>query len=138
MLRLEVLSQAEVTGPLLRNITLIVGDIERAKQFYTGTFGFKILKDYGEYVSIQTPGGILIGLHTPHDGHVHMVETRGVEFSFLVDDVDRWYERLSRDGILFSQKPKDTSWGAREADLTDPDGHVLTITSLSGRTSRSV
>ncbi len=132
------MSQAEVTGPLLRNITLIVGDIERAKQFYTVTLGFKILKDYGEYVSIQTPGGILIGLHTPHDGHTHIVETRGVEFSFLVDDVDRWYERLSREGIPFSQKPKDTSWGTREADLTDPDGHVLTITSLSGRTSRTV
>ncbi len=132
------MSQVEVTGPLLRNITLIVENIERAKEFYTRTLGFKILKDYGEYVSIQTPGGILIGLHTPHDGHTHLVETRGVEFSFLVDDVDRWYERLTGEGISFSQKPKDTSWGTREANLTDPDGHVLTITSLSGRTSRAV
>jgi len=132
------LSQANMSGPLLRNITLIVEDIERAKAFYIGTLGFKTLKDYGDYVSIQTPGGILIGLHLPHDGHTHMVETRGVEFSFLVDNVDRWYERLASEGIPFSQKPKDTSWGTREAYLTDPDGHVLTITSLSTRTSRAV
>ncbi len=132
------MSQAEVTGPLLRNITLIVEDIERAKAFYIGTLGFKILKDYGDYVSIQTPGGILIGLHVPHDGHTHMVETRGVEFSFLVDNVDHWYERLASEGIPFSQKPKNTSWGTREAYLTDPDGHVLTITSLSGRSGRAV
>ena len=137
-MRLGGLSQAEVTGALLRNITLIVEDMERAKHFYTRTLGFKILKDYGDYVSIQTPGGILIGLHTPHDGHTHVVETRGVEFSFLVGDVDRWYERLSSEGVLFSQKPKDTPWGTREAYLSDPDGHVLTITSLSGRTSRTV
>ena len=78
------MSQANMSGPLLRNITLIVEDIERAKAFYIGTLGFKTLKDYGDYVSMQTPGGILIGLHAPHDGHTHVVETRGVEFSFLV------------------------------------------------------
>ena len=132
------MSQANMSGPLLRNITLIVKDLERAKRFYTETFGFKILKDYGDYVSIQTPGGILIGLHTPHDGHSHSVETKGVEFSFLVDNVDRWHEHLSGEGVPFSQRPKDTSWGTREAYLTDPDGHVLTITSLSARTSRAV
>ena len=129
-----VLSQGEVTGPFLRNITLIVKDIQRAKEFYSETLGLKILRDYGEYVSIQTPGGVLIGLHVPHQGHLHRVETSGVEFSFLVDDVDRWYERLSKEGVSFSQKPQDTSWGTREANLTDPDGHILTITSLVGRT----
>lgn len=130
----QVLSQGEVAGPFLRNITLIVKDIQKAKQFYSGRLGFKILKDYGEYVSMQTAGGVLIGLHTPHDGHTHKVETSGVEFSFLVDDVDRWYERLSKEGVPFSQKPEKTGWGTKEAYFTDPDGHVLTLTSLAEQT----
>ncbi len=116
-------------GPNLDLITVIVRDTRRSKDFYVEKLGFKLKTDAGEFVSILTPNKFPIGLHTPHKGHIHKVAPNSFQLEFAVDDVDAWYKRLKKKGVRFSQRPKNTPWKEREAELKDPDGHTLIISS---------
>jgi catechol 2,3-dioxygenase-like lactoylglutathione lyase family enzyme len=117
-----------VGAPHLTSISLIVSDLAAAIHFYSWTLGFKLISEFpGDYASLQSPGGITLGLHVAHEGHTHRVETAGVELGFSVDDVDAWHARLIAVGVQFVRAPTDMPWGAREAQLADPDGHVLTV-----------
>jgi hypothetical protein len=63
----------------------------------------------GDYASLQLPRGAVLGLHVPHDGHVHRVETAGLEIGFLVEDVDATHAELSTSGVRFLRSPTDMS-----------------------------
>ena len=117
------------SGPVFDLITVIVKDIQWSKEFYVKKLGFKLKTDAGEFVSVLTPNRFPIGLHTPHKGHQHKVEAHGFQLEFEVNDVDAWYQRLRKQGVRFAQKPKDMPWKEREAELKDPDGHILVISS---------
>ena len=110
------------------SITLIVSDVAASARFYRQILGLELIREFvGDYASFQLPGGSVLGLHAPHDGHTHRVEAAGFEIGFLVDDVDAWHVRLTADGVRFLRGPADMPWGTREAQLVDPDGHVLTL-----------
>jgi catechol 2,3-dioxygenase-like lactoylglutathione lyase family enzyme len=115
------------TGPVLDLITVIVRDTRRSKEFYVKKLGFKLKTDAGEFVSVLTPNKIAIGLHEPHEGHIHKVVPCSFQLEFVVDDVDAWYSRLKKKRVKFTQKPKNMPWKEREAELKDPDGHILII-----------
>ncbi len=66
-------------------------------------------------------------MHSPHEGHSHTVETKGLELTFQVSDVDEWYAILSKAGVNFSRRPANMGYGTREAYFEDPDGHILTL-----------
>ena len=117
------------SGLVFDLITVIVKDIQRSKEFYVKKLGFKLKTDAGEFASVLTPNGFPIGLHTRHKGHEHKVEAHGFKLEFQVNDVDAWYQRLRKQGVRFAQKPKDMPWKEREAELKDPDGHILVISS---------
>ncbi|HZY47848.1 MAG TPA: VOC family protein [Candidatus Bathyarchaeia archaeon] len=118
-----------MSGLVLDLITLIVKNTRRSKEFYVKKLGFKLKTDAGEFVSVLTPNRFPIGLHTPHKGHKHKVAPDSFQLEFDVDDVDLWYERLKKRGVRFTQKPRDMPWKEREAELRDPDGHILVISS---------
>jgi catechol 2,3-dioxygenase-like lactoylglutathione lyase family enzyme len=120
------------TGPVLDLITVIVRDTKRSKEFYVKKLGLELKTDAGEFVSVLTPNKIAIGLHLPHEGHTHKVAPSSFQLEFVVDDVDAWYSRLKKKGVKFTQKPKNMPWKQREAELKDPDGHILTISSPTG------
>jgi catechol 2,3-dioxygenase-like lactoylglutathione lyase family enzyme len=115
------------TDPVLDLITVIVRDTRRSKEFYVKKLGFKLKTDAAEFVSVLTPNKIAIGLHEPHKGHIHKVAPSSSQLEFVVDDVDAWYSRLKKKGVKFTQKPKNMPWKEREAELKDPDGHILII-----------
>ena len=54
---------------------------------------------------------------------------RGVVVDFVVDDVDAVYDNLIELGAIFDSPPTDMPWGLRTAELKDPGGYTLTITS---------
>jgi catechol 2,3-dioxygenase-like lactoylglutathione lyase family enzyme len=110
-------------------ITVIVRDARRSKDFYVKKLGFKLKTDAGEFVSVLTPNKFPIGLHMPHKGHKHRVHPDSFQLEFDVDNVDAWYKFLKKKGVRFTQKPKDRPWKEREAELRDPDGHILVISS---------
>lgn len=117
-------------GMHLHQVLLQVKDVERSREFYTRKLGFRVLYDYSpHYLAVVTPNKLQIGLH-PFKKPVGKTATReksaGIEFE--VDNVDSWYQRLTKRGVRFSEKPKD-SWGEREARFKDPDGYTLAISS---------
>jgi catechol 2,3-dioxygenase-like lactoylglutathione lyase family enzyme len=117
--------------PTLQNVTLIVADLPAAKDFFVGKLGLRLLTEFpGDYCSIEAGPGVQFGLHVVHAEHNHAVETRGAEFSFLVDDVVTWHQRLTDAGVEFVRPPARTPWGTIEAYFTDPDGHVITLKSV--------
>ena len=129
-------AEASAARADLESITLIVGDLDAATRFYAQTLGFSVVRVFpGDDAILETPGGVTFGLHVPHASHPPRVETAGVEFGFVVDDVDAWHARLAAAGVTFTRAPTDMPWGTREAQLADPDGHVLSLKarSASGR-----
>jgi catechol 2,3-dioxygenase-like lactoylglutathione lyase family enzyme len=113
---------------VFESITLIVSDLEAATRFYRQVLRLELIREFpGDYASLQLPGGLVLGLHVPHEGHAHRMETAGIEIGFLVEDVDAWHGRLSTSGVRFFTGPTDMPWGRREAQLADPDGHVVTL-----------
>ncbi len=51
----------------------------------------------------------------------------GTWISIFVDDVDALYQDYVRRGAIIRQPPTNFSWGMREMNVEDPDGHRLRI-----------
>jgi catechol 2,3-dioxygenase-like lactoylglutathione lyase family enzyme len=110
------------------SIMLIVSDLEVSVRFYSETLGLQLTRHFpGDYAVFQLDCGVTFGLHVPHDGHAHRVESGGLELSFTVAHLDATVAELRAGGVQFIHPPTDMPWGAREAQLADPDGHVLTL-----------
>lgn len=68
-----------------------------------------------------------------HDAGGESIRPGDVELEVRVDDVDRLCEALSKEGVRFRKAPFTAShegdpWSPRrEARLTDPDGHRITL-----------
>jgi catechol 2,3-dioxygenase-like lactoylglutathione lyase family enzyme len=110
------------------SILLIVSDLDAAVLFYSETLGLRLTEHFpGDYAAFHTDQGVTLALHVPHDGHTHAVAAAGLELSFTVADLDAKVSALRTEGVQFLRPPTDMPWGAREAQLIDPDGHVLTL-----------
>ena len=115
-------------GMHLHQVLLEVKDVDRSREFYTGTLGFKLLYDFSpRYLAVVTPNKMQIGFH-PRERGVSLTRSknRTVGLEFEVDNVDSWYQRLRKLGVRFIDKPKN-AWGEREARFRDPDGYRLAI-----------
>lgn len=53
--------------------------------------------------------------------------TTNFTLTFLVDDVDKEYERLQELGVKILNAPKDYPWGARSMQFNDIDGNVISF-----------
>jgi len=53
--------------------------------------------------------------------------------NFLVEDLDKAYNRLLEKGVKIIDGPKDTLWGSRILTFMDPDGYTLQLTEINWR-----
>jgi catechol 2,3-dioxygenase-like lactoylglutathione lyase family enzyme len=118
--------------------SVLVDDQAKALEFYTGKLGFVPKTDVplGEYrwltvVSPEDPDGTELALEPDeHPGarpYKQALVADGIPFtSFAVDDVQRDYERLSSEGVRFTQPP--TEMGpVTTAVLEDTCGNLIQI-----------
>ena len=63
-------------------------------------------------------------------------ETRSIEVSFYVDDLDLAHRQATAAGAEVASMPQDQPWG-RTASYRDPDGNVVGITQRPGLAGRS-
>ena len=117
-------------GMHLHQVLLEVKNVDRSREFYTETLGFKLLYDFSpRYLAVVTPNKVQIGFHPRENGvSPSRSKNKAVGIEFEVDNVDSWYRRLRKLGVKFSDKPKN-AWGEREARFRDPDGYRLAISS---------
>jgi len=105
------------------HVTLRVADVVRAAEFYT-LLGLRPVMQREAMAILELRGGTHLLLFRakgkPKKGVVH-------SFDFMVDDVDKARAPLAAAGLSCSEITSDRMSGHRMFDLTDPDGHVLTV-----------
>ena len=128
-------------NPNVSVITLGVGDMDRAKQFYAG-LGWPIHQDYGQWVTFRLgDGSSLLGLYAwdalagdagvPADGHGF----RGVTFSYLVRSEERVAEVLKeaeQAGGAIVRPAEQSQWGGSFGYFADPDGYLWKVAAGTG------
>ncbi len=100
---------------------LYVRDFEEAMKYYTEKLLFKRLWDWGKPPSF---GAVRLGqveLFFCLNGQ----GKPGTWLMIFVDDVDDYFERISRLGANVIKKPTDEPWGVREIHVQDPNQHVI-------------
>lgn len=105
----------------LNQVTLAVPDVKGAITFYQKLGLNLIVHTHPNYARFECPDGeSTFSIHTGQGGG-------GATTYFEVEDVDREYHRLQKQGIRFDLPPTDQSWLWREARLKDPGGNQLII-----------
>jgi len=105
----------------LNQVTLAVSNVKAAIPFYQKLGHRLIVHTHDDYARFECPDGeSTFSLHTGKASGSTVVY-------FEVDDVDRAYHRLRKQGIEFDLAPTDQTWLWREARLKDPDGNSLII-----------
>lgn len=121
-------------------VILVVGDLDRALAFYTGTLGLPLGHRSGSYAQLATGttrlafyereamAGVLGGaLAEPPPG------APAFELGFKVDDVDGAVAELRAAGAPVAVEPADRPWGQRTAYVRDPDGNLVELAQDLGR-----
>lgn len=126
----------------IHSATIIVGDQERALDFYVNTLGWEVridqmMGDGYRFVTVAPPGGqseLALGPANVLGGTpgVGITGGRGMEgasgISFAVEDVEATYRTLVERGVRFSGPLEETPWGDKATWLMDPDGNRFFFT----------
>ena len=114
----------------LKNVLLVVKDIERSKKFYKDLFGLEVIADFDGNV-VLTEGLVLqdetiwksfIEKAIVHKGH-------NAELYFEENDMDRFLQKLENwpEPIEYVNPFMEHSWGQRVVRIYDPDGHMIEV-----------
>lgn len=122
----------------LHHVTAIIGDVQRAADFYAGVLGLRRIKktvcydDPGSYHvyygdDVGNPGSVISTLAwncvTP--GMTGVGEVVQTAFRVAPDSLDMWVNRLSSSGI--PNRLELSPFGERMLCFADPDGTVLSL-----------
>ena len=114
----------------LKNILLVVEDMERSIAFYKELFGLQVLRDFDGNV-ILTEGLVLQDRKIWEELVEQQVTYGGnaAELYFVEDDLGGFQEKLDQSAfeIHYAHKLKTHSWGQRAIRIYDPDGHMIEI-----------
>ena len=114
----ETISQCKFGGltPILN-----VKNISESINYYVNVLGFKKDWDWGEPPSFASVSRDDICIFLCQGGQGQS----GTWMSIFVDNVDLLYEEYKAKGAIIRQAPTNFSWGMREMNIEDPDGHRL-------------
>jgi len=116
----------------LTSVRVITGDVARLVDFYEQATGLGARWLAAEFAELVGPsctlaiGGVqtmaLFGAGAAVPG-----SNRSAVLEFLVEDVDREYDRLARLAVApeFVQEPTTMPWGNRSLLFRDPDGNLV-------------
>jgi lactoylglutathione lyase len=115
-------------------VILIVEDLDRALEFYTGVLGLRLGHRSGDYAQLDT-GATRLALYTQSamantlgiSLQAPSVNAAGFEIGFKVADVDAAVNQLLARGAALVVPPTDRFWGQRTAYVRDPDGHLIEL-----------
>jgi lactoylglutathione lyase len=115
-------------------VVLIVDDVTRALDFYTGVLGLTLGHRSGAYAQLAT-GSTRVGLYERAAMSVLLgrplqapdPDRPGFELGFQVPDCDGAYADLVARGARPAVPPTDRPWGQRTAYVLDPDGHLVEL-----------
>lgn len=114
----------------LKNILLVVKNVEESKRFYKELFGLEVVADFGENV-ILTEGLVLqekalweryIGKKVRTGGHA-------AELYFEENNLDSFLQKLEKCSfnIEYVHQCMERDWGQRVVRIYDLDRHIIEI-----------
>lgn len=123
-------------GPALRQLNLVVTDMDAALAFYRG-LGWSFETPTPEHAAAELPGGMRVELDSvafvPNWDSAYAGATGGSTVIGLEtsrrEEVDRLYADLVAHGGQPRQPPYDAFWGSRYAIVGDPDGNPVGLMS---------
>jgi predicted enzyme related to lactoylglutathione lyase len=109
---------------------------ERAAEFYEQVLGLQPAHNLGWVRIYAITPTASIGIVTAPGGSGGTSAAKSVMVSFVVEDVDAWYERVKSRGVRVRAAPADsTRVNVRSFAFNDPEGYSLEIFSwLQART----
>lgn len=114
----------------LKNILLVVKDIERSKKFYRDLFGLEVIADFDGNM-VLTEGLVLqqesiwktfIEKDISHKSH-------NAELYFEENHMDEFLKKLESwpEPVEYVNPFMEHSWGQRVVRIYDPDGHMIEV-----------
>lgn len=114
----------------LRNILIVVKDIEKSKQFYHDLFGLDMVLD-NDGNMILTEGLVLQDEKIWREflGKDIVPENNSCELYFEERDIDAFVENLERlyPNIKYVNKLMEHSWGQKVVRFYDLDGNLIEV-----------
>ncbi len=101
------------------SVAVVVKDVKKAKKFYTGKLGLKLLDDAEHWVTVGQPR-TGVRLHLCEMTPLEKGNT-GIVFS-VKEKTEQAYKELKKKGVQFSVPPTQHDWGM-ECRFLDPDGN---------------
>jgi len=112
-------------GVVLKNVNLMVSDMERSLEFYRDLLGLAVDdRSAPPSMYLLEAGGCKLSLDTHTQGG-QVMAVGGSELGFETEDVDGLWQRLKDWGAEVGEI-REYSFG-RSFDGKDPDGHGLTV-----------
>lgn len=114
----------------LKNILIVVEDIEISKRFYKELFGLEVVADFGKNVVLTE--GLALQQRKLWETFIDKKIIRGgndAELYFEENHIDAFLERLDNStfDIEYLNRCKEHDWGQRVIRLYDPDRHVIEV-----------
>ena len=110
-------------------VAIEVDDQQRAKEFWTETMGFELVKDepYHDdfrWVEVRPPDQSLVIMLGPRQGERREAPPKfpTTNVWFYCDDLQKTYDELTARGVEFSQAPMEFQQGLWSV-FVDPDGN---------------
>lgn len=120
----------EVKAMRLKNVLIVVRDIERSKRFYHDLFGLNVVLDNDGNV-ILTEGLVLQDekIWKGFLGRDIVSESNSCELYFEEKDIEAFAERLQRlyPSIRYVNRLMTHSWGQKVIRFYDPDGNLIEV-----------
>jgi catechol 2,3-dioxygenase-like lactoylglutathione lyase family enzyme len=99
-------------------------DLQETARFYEGLLGLSPVLDQGGCRIYRVAGGAYLGFC----GRETAPHPSGVILTFVTDDVDGWFDRLSDQGVLFEKEPAfHPDYRIYHCLFRDPNGYLLEI-----------
>lgn len=119
---------------------LLVSNYEACFLFYRDLLGFDVAwgnenEDYAEFrtgeIKLALFNRQLMAKAIGSADKPSFVESQdSIALIFAVDDVNKVYQRLTSQGVIFINEPLDRpEWGIRTTHFRDPDGNLIEINS---------
>jgi len=106
------------------NVTVMVGDLQRAKQFYVETLGLKLQHETeGHFALIEAPGLTIGLLHLAGEPGVQPGKSGSMSIGFEVENLETAIETLQSRGVEFHDAVEGQE--AQVVHFNDPDGNTL-------------
>ena len=100
--------------------------VSETRDFYIKYLGARLTFDCGWYINLQFGNdSATLQFMSPQKPEHKLSKACGLIYNFSVDDVDKEYDRVTKDGLTIGTPLNDAPWGDRYFIVIDPIGIAL-------------